>query len=182
MGRRRRAGAVRRIARRHEEDRVHRRLGTTTRSVCPTTSNARCGRTTDCCTAATGSHALLQPRRQAADVSRLGRSAGHARRQPDHVQADQRSGGTARRRIRSRCSWCRAWAIARAGRAPTCSTRWRRSIGGSSPAASRSRSSPRHVTGGVVDRTRPLCAYPATAHYIGSGSTDEARNFRCQAP
>ena len=39
-----------------------------------------------------------------------------------------------------------------------------------------------HVTGGVTDRTRPLCAYPATAHYIGSGSTDDARNFRCQAP
>jgi tannase/feruloyl esterase len=39
-----------------------------------------------------------------------------------------------------------------------------------------------HVTSGVVDRTRPLCAYPATAHYIGTGSTDEARNFRCQAP
>jgi feruloyl esterase len=39
-----------------------------------------------------------------------------------------------------------------------------------------------HMTGTVADRTRPLCAYPATAHYIGSGSTDEARNFRCQAP
>ncbi len=39
-----------------------------------------------------------------------------------------------------------------------------------------------HMTGTVVDRTRPLCAYPATAHYIGSGSTDDARNFRCQAP
>ena len=39
-----------------------------------------------------------------------------------------------------------------------------------------------HVTGGVTDRTRPLCAYPATAHYIGTGSTDDARNFRCQAP
>jgi tannase/feruloyl esterase len=39
-----------------------------------------------------------------------------------------------------------------------------------------------HVTSGVVDRTRPLCAYPATAHYIGSGSSDEARNFRCQVP
>ncbi len=37
-----------------------------------------------------------------------------------------------------------------------------------------------HLTNGVVDRTRPLCAYPATAHYIGSGSTDDARNFRCQ--
>ena len=34
----------------------------------------------------------------------------------------------------------------------------------------------------AFDRTRPLCAYPATAHYTGSGSTDDARNFRCQAP
>jgi len=39
-----------------------------------------------------------------------------------------------------------------------------------------------HMTGGVVDRTRPLCAYPATARYAGTGSTDEARNFRCQTP
>jgi feruloyl esterase len=37
-----------------------------------------------------------------------------------------------------------------------------------------------HMTGGVVDRTRPLCAYPATAHYTGTGSTDEAKNFRCE--
>jgi feruloyl esterase len=37
-----------------------------------------------------------------------------------------------------------------------------------------------HTTGAVVDRTRPLCAYPATAHYIGAGSTDDAKNFRCQ--
>lgn len=37
-----------------------------------------------------------------------------------------------------------------------------------------------HMTHGVVDRTRPLCAYPAVAQYIGSGSTDDARNFRCQ--
>jgi feruloyl esterase len=39
-----------------------------------------------------------------------------------------------------------------------------------------------HMTGTVVDRTRPLCAYPATAHYVGTGSTDDARNFRCEAP
>ena len=39
-----------------------------------------------------------------------------------------------------------------------------------------------HMNGGGADRTRPLCAYPAIAHYIGTGSTDEARNFRCQAP
>jgi len=37
-----------------------------------------------------------------------------------------------------------------------------------------------HMTAAVVDRTRPLCAYPATAHYIGTGSTDEAKNFRCE--
>lgn len=39
-----------------------------------------------------------------------------------------------------------------------------------------------HMTGGVVDRTRPLCAYPAVARYIGTGSTDDARNFRCRMP
>src|SRR4051812_34056763 len=39
-----------------------------------------------------------------------------------------------------------------------------------------------HMNGTVADRTRPLCAYPTVAHYIGTGSTDEARNFRCQAP
>jgi len=36
-----------------------------------------------------------------------------------------------------------------------------------------------HMTGSTIDRTRRLCAYPAVAHYTGSGSTDEARNFRC---
>ena len=39
-----------------------------------------------------------------------------------------------------------------------------------------------HMTASVADRTRPLCAYPSSAHYTGSGSTDDARNFRCQAP
>src|SRR5262245_38823513 len=39
-----------------------------------------------------------------------------------------------------------------------------------------------HMTGGAVDRTRPLCAYPAVARYVGNGSTDDAANFRCQAP
>lgn len=33
---------------------------------------------------------------------------------------------------------------------------------------------------GKVDRTRPLCAYPATAVYNGTGSTDEAANFSCK--
>jgi len=31
-------------------------------------------------------------------------------------------------------------------------------------------------------RTRPLCAYPKVARWIGSGSTDAAVNFRCIAP
>jgi feruloyl esterase len=33
---------------------------------------------------------------------------------------------------------------------------------------------------GVVERTRPLCPYPQTAQYKGSGSTDEAANFVCR--
>ena len=37
-------------------------------------------------------------------------------------------------------------------------------------------------TNGVVDRTRPLCAYPQVARYIGSGSTDAAENFLCAVP
>jgi feruloyl esterase len=39
-----------------------------------------------------------------------------------------------------------------------------------------------HVTRGQVDRTRPLCPYPQTAAYKGSGSTDEAVNFSCKTP
>ena len=35
---------------------------------------------------------------------------------------------------------------------------------------------------GKVDRTRPLCAYPAVAKYKGTGSTDEASNFTCALP
>ena len=34
----------------------------------------------------------------------------------------------------------------------------------------------------MVDRTRPLCPYPAFAVYKGSGSTDDAANFECQEP
>jgi feruloyl esterase len=37
-----------------------------------------------------------------------------------------------------------------------------------------------HSTRGAVDRTRPLCPYPQTAVYKGSGSTDEAANFSCK--
>ncbi|HVK80583.1 MAG TPA: tannase/feruloyl esterase family alpha/beta hydrolase, partial [Verrucomicrobiae bacterium] len=35
---------------------------------------------------------------------------------------------------------------------------------------------------GEPTRTRPLCPYPQTAHYNGSGSTDDAANFTCRAP
>jgi feruloyl esterase len=31
-------------------------------------------------------------------------------------------------------------------------------------------------------RTRPLCPYPKVASYTGHGDTDEAQNFRCEAP
>lgn len=36
------------------------------------------------------------------------------------------------------------------------------------------------VVGGAVVRTRPLCPYPKTAVYSGSGSTDDAASFSCQ--
>ena len=36
------------------------------------------------------------------------------------------------------------------------------------------------VEHGRVVRTRPLCPYPQTATYKGSGSTDEAKNFMCR--
>ncbi len=36
-----------------------------------------------------------------------------------------------------------------------------------------------HVTNGVTDRTRPLCAYPLVARWKGTGSTDDAANFVC---
>jgi feruloyl esterase len=39
-----------------------------------------------------------------------------------------------------------------------------------------------HSTGSKVDRTRPLCPYPQTAVYTGSGSIDAAENFECRAP
>ena len=39
-----------------------------------------------------------------------------------------------------------------------------------------------HATRGQVDRTRPLCPYPQTAVYKGSGSTDDSANFVCKMP
>jgi len=38
-----------------------------------------------------------------------------------------------------------------------------------------------HATGGVVDRTRPLCPFGQVARWKGTGSTDEAANFACVA-
>ena len=38
------------------------------------------------------------------------------------------------------------------------------------------------VVSGKTTRTRPLCAYPNVAQYDGSGSIDDAANFRCVAP
>ena len=35
---------------------------------------------------------------------------------------------------------------------------------------------------GATDRTRPLCPYPQTAQYNGSGSIDESANFSCRMP
>jgi feruloyl esterase len=39
-----------------------------------------------------------------------------------------------------------------------------------------------HRSGGEVDRTRPLCAYPQVARYIGTGSIDDTANFVCRMP
>jgi feruloyl esterase len=37
-----------------------------------------------------------------------------------------------------------------------------------------------HSTGGKVDKTRPLCPYPQSAAYKGSGDTNDAANFVCK--
>jgi feruloyl esterase len=39
-----------------------------------------------------------------------------------------------------------------------------------------------HKTNGVVDMTRPLCPYPTTAQWKGTGSTNDAANFACRNP
>ena len=38
------------------------------------------------------------------------------------------------------------------------------------------------VANNKVERTRPLCPYPQTAHYTGTGSTNDAANFVCRNP
>jgi feruloyl esterase len=37
-----------------------------------------------------------------------------------------------------------------------------------------------HLTAGKTDRTRPLCPYPKTAHYNGTGDPNDAGNFVCK--
>lgn len=37
-----------------------------------------------------------------------------------------------------------------------------------------------HLTRGSVDKTRPLCPYPQSAHYMGSGDPNDASNFVCK--
>src|SRR5690606_5275312 len=43
-----------------------------------------------------------------------------------------------------------------------------------------SRIEARRVENGAVVRTRPLCAYPQTARYDGSGDPNDASNFVCE--
>ena len=68
--------------------------------------------------------------------------------------------------------WRRRPARARSTRLP----RWRH---GSSSGISPDTIPASHSINGRVDRTRPLCAYPAVARYNGSGSIDDAANFSC---
>ena len=39
-----------------------------------------------------------------------------------------------------------------------------------------------HLTGGQIDRTRPLCPYPQVASYKGTASIDDASSFICHSP
>ena len=39
-----------------------------------------------------------------------------------------------------------------------------------------------HIAAGKADRSRPLCPYPQVAVYNGSGDTNAAASFTCQAP
>ena len=127
--------------------------------------------------------AVLRARRKADPVSRLERSADFARQQRrsttsaslQAVAARQRrrrlsvvhgaGDGSLRRRRRSQH-------LRHGGRA--------RAVGGAGKGPDRIIAS--HATGGVVDRTRPLCPYPQVAAYKGAGSTDEAASFVCKLP
>jgi len=113
---------------------------------------------------------FFQPRRQAAHVPRVGGSAGHAGRQPDHVQADQRGDGACGDELPravhgAGMGHCQGGPGTDVFDKIAALDQWVES-------GTRPQSIPAsHMTGTVTDRTRPLCAYPAIAHYIGSGST-----------
>ena len=77
------------------------------------------------------------------------------------------------------CSWRRAWRTAAAGPARTCSTLRPRWNSGSSPASRPTAGRRGASVNGVVDRSRPLCVYPAVAVYRGSGDTNDAASFEC---
>ena len=40
----------------------------------------------------------------------------------------------------------------------------------------------KHATSQVVDRTRPLCAYPKVAVWKGAADTNDAASFTCREP
>jgi feruloyl esterase len=54
--------------------------------------------------------------------------------------------------------------------------RWR--SGGAAP----DRVDASHLTDGQADKTRPLCAYPQVAVYMGSGDVNDAASFECRLP
>ena len=130
-----------------------------------------------------GSDEVHRARRQAAHLSRLERSRASRRRTPSTTtRACWRRRPTRKRpATRSARSWCRAWGTAAAATGRARSTWWPPSIAWVETKASRRERIPasRMVDGQVV-RTRPLCAYPQTAVYNGTGSTDDASNFVCK--
>ncbi len=79
------------------------------------------------------------------------------------------------------CSWRRAWRIAAAAPGRTVFDmqavleRWIEQ--GTAP----ERIVATRAINGVVDRARPLCAYPQVAVYRGTGDTNDAASFECRA-
>ena len=128
--------------------------------------------------------AFRAARRQAAAVSRLERSADLAAEQhrllPERAEVLRLRRGASTASIG--CSWRLGWRTAAAAPVRTVST-CRRALEqwverGSAPdqiVATR-------ATNGIVDRSRPLCKFPATAVYSGRGDTNDAANFTCREP
>jgi feruloyl esterase len=61
-------------------------------------------------------------------------------------------------------------------------TLWRRWSDGASRGAATDVMIAVQVTDYRVDITRPLCPHPKVAVYQGSGSTNDAASFECNAP